>query len=59
MFCERVAVVHAARLVEIGPVTTDVERPREEYMRTLIASAALLDRAPSQGMSGAGRAKSG
>ncbi|MFI6430855.1 ABC transporter ATP-binding protein [Rhodococcus oryzae] len=40
--CDVVAVMHRGRIVECGPTEDVYERPREEYTRTLIASAPKL-----------------
>ena len=40
--CDVVAVMHRGRIVECGPTVDVYERPREEYTRTLIASAPKL-----------------
>ncbi|MGW6377483.1 ABC transporter ATP-binding protein [Rhodococcus sp. NPDC055112] len=40
--CDVVAVMHRGRIVECGPTEEVYERPREEYTRTLIASAPKL-----------------
>ena len=39
MFCDRVAVFKAGKLVESGCVEAVFSRPQEEYTRMLIASA--------------------
>jgi peptide/nickel transport system ATP-binding protein/oligopeptide transport system ATP-binding protein len=41
--CERVAVVYAGRIVEIGPVRRILEAPRHPYTAGLIASIPRLD----------------
>ncbi|GIK82967.1 MAG: ABC transporter ATP-binding protein [Alphaproteobacteria bacterium] len=46
LFCERVAVFRAGRLVEIGAVEEVLEKPRETYTRELIASAPRLEIVP-------------
>jgi peptide/nickel transport system ATP-binding protein len=43
-FCDRIAVFRAARLVEMGSAEEVLERPHDDYTRTLIASAPRLDR---------------
>ncbi|MFD4180732.1 ABC transporter ATP-binding protein [Rhodococcus sp. NPDC058514] len=40
--CDVVAVMHRGRIVECGPTEDVYERPREDYTRTLIASAPKL-----------------
>jgi peptide/nickel transport system ATP-binding protein len=39
VFCDRVAVFKAGKIVESGPVEEVLSQPREEYTRKLIASA--------------------
>jgi len=39
MICDRIAVFQAGHLVEIGTADQVLDRPREDYTRTLIASA--------------------
>jgi len=43
LFCQRVAVFQSGRLIETGAVEEVLERPREAYTRTLIASAPRLE----------------
>jgi peptide/nickel transport system ATP-binding protein len=42
MFCHRVAVFRAGRLVEIGPVNEVLTRPKEKYTQILVSSAPQL-----------------
>ena len=42
LFCQRVAVFRAGRLVEIGPVDEVLTRPKEKYTQTLVNSAPQL-----------------
>jgi peptide/nickel transport system ATP-binding protein len=42
MFCQRVAVFRAGRLVEIGPVNEVLTRPKEKYTQILVSSAPQL-----------------
>ena len=41
-FCDRVAVFQAGKIVETGSVSQVLNQPRQEYTRTLIASAPEL-----------------
>ena len=47
MFCQRVAVFRAGRLVEIGPVDEVLTRPKEKYTQILVSSAPQLHSAVS------------
>jgi len=42
LFCQRVAVFRAGRLVEIGTVDEVLTRPKEKYTQTLVNSAPQL-----------------
>jgi peptide/nickel transport system ATP-binding protein len=41
--CDRVAVLHAGRVVEIGPASKVLQRPRHPYARALVASLPVPD----------------
>jgi len=47
MFCQRVAVFRAGRLIEIGPVDEVLTRPKEKYTQILVSSAPKLHTAVS------------
>jgi oligopeptide/dipeptide ABC transporter ATP-binding protein len=41
--CDRVAVLHAGRVVEIGPASQVLQQPRHPYARALVASLPVPD----------------
>lgn len=46
--CDRVAVMYAGRIVEIGPVHEVIHRPRHPYTSGLMASIPTLDAGPGR-----------
>jgi peptide/nickel transport system ATP-binding protein len=48
--CDRIAVMYAGRLVEVGPTAALLARPRHPYSRGLIAAVPRLDRPPDPGL---------
>lgn len=45
-FCDRIAVMYAGRLVELGPAETIVTDPRHPYTRTLLSAVEELSPGP-------------
>jgi peptide/nickel transport system ATP-binding protein len=55
-FCDRIAVMHSGKIIEIGPTARIFEQPQADYTKALLGAAPLLsrstrsgDRPPSQG----------
>ena len=46
MLCDRIAVMYAGQIVEIGPTDEITERPLHPYTRSLVAASTELDRQP-------------
>lgn len=44
--CDRIAIMYAGEIVEIGPMAEVLERPRHPYARALVASLPRLDSPP-------------
>ncbi len=44
--CDRIAIMYAGEIVEIGTASTVLEAPRHPYTKALLASVPRLDRAP-------------
>lgn len=44
--CDRIAIMYAGEIVEIGPMADVLERPRHPYARALVASLPRLDTPP-------------
>jgi ABC-type glutathione transport system ATPase component len=55
---DRIAVMKAGRIVEIGPTSAVVGAPRQDYTRALIAALPDLDRPPANVAAAAGKTAS-
>jgi peptide/nickel transport system ATP-binding protein len=44
-FCDRIAVMHSGKIIEIGPTATIFQNPQETYTKTLLGAAPLLRQA--------------
>jgi peptide/nickel transport system ATP-binding protein len=43
-FCDRIAVMHGGKIIEIGPTATIFQQPQADYTKTLLGAAPLLSR---------------
>jgi peptide/nickel transport system ATP-binding protein len=46
--CDRIAVMYAGQIIEIGPTREVLERPRHPYAEGLLATSASLDRGDAE-----------
>ncbi|MBV8886501.1 MAG: ABC transporter ATP-binding protein, partial [Chroococcidiopsidaceae cyanobacterium CP_BM_RX_35] len=51
-FCDRIAVMNAGRIVEIGPTQEIFTNPQHPYTKTLLQAAPLLRKAGGTGEAG-------
>jgi peptide/nickel transport system ATP-binding protein len=43
-FCDRIAVMHGGKIIEIGPTARIFQQPQADYTKTLLGAAPLLSR---------------
>jgi peptide/nickel transport system ATP-binding protein len=46
-FCDRIAVMHKGQILEIGTTEEIFQNPQQEYTKTLLGAAPMLNRAAS------------
>jgi peptide/nickel transport system ATP-binding protein len=46
-FCDRIAVMNGGKIIELGPTDTVFNHPQEDYTKSLLGAAPMLDRRAS------------